>query len=103
MTLKSIGVAGIVLGLMFACGPAQAFPDDSDHDGASVRERRDGPSDHPRADYRYSGNGFNFSMSRNVTQPNGESSSQDQDTEQTPPQRSKPGFFQRIIRDVFGD
>jgi hypothetical protein len=103
MTLRSVGVVGIVLGMMLACGPTQAFPDDSDNDGASGSERRDGPSEHPRADYRYSGNGFNFSMSRNVTPPNGVAPSQDADSEQTQPQRSKPGFFQRIMRDVFGD
>lgn len=103
MTLRSAGIVGIVLGMMIVCGPAQAFPDDSDTDGASSEGRRNGPSEHPPVDYRYSGNGFNFSMSRNATQPKDASSSQDSDAEQPQPSRAKPGFFQRIIRGIFGD
>lgn len=103
MNLRAAGIVGIVLGVMAACGPALAFPDDSDNDGASASGRQDGPAEHPPTDYRYSGNGFNFSMSRNATQPKDAPSSQDSDAEQTQQSRSKPGFFQRIIRSIFGD
>lgn len=103
MVLRLAGVAGLVLGVALACGQAEAFPGDSDNGGASGGARQTGPAEHPPADYRYSGNGFNFSMSRNATQPNASQSAQDNDTEPAQPSKQRHGLVQRIIRSIFGD
>ncbi|PKU22007.1 hypothetical protein [Telmatospirillum siberiense] len=103
MTFRSAGIVGLVFATMLACGQARAFPGDSDNNGASGGGRQVRPAERPPADYQYSGNGFNFSMSRNVTQPNGSQPAQDADAEQPQPSRQRPGFFQRLFRGIFGD
>lgn len=103
MTSRSVGAIGIALLAMVVCSPAQAFPDDSDNAGSPPAWQQDRPPEQPPADYRYSGNGFNFSMSRSLTQPDGAPAAQGSDADQPPPSRSKPGFFRRTLHSIFGD
>jgi len=97
MNPRSIGLIGIVLVAIAVGGPAQAFPEDSDD------SRQDSASERP-SDYRYSGTGFNFSMSRTPTEPKGAvpANSADTESDQAQPRRERPGFFQRVIHSVFG-
>jgi len=97
MNARSLGLIGIVLGTLALGGPAWAFPEDS---GDSSQDS----SGDRASDYRYSGAGFNFSMSRNPTETRGAApaNSTDAESDQTQPRRERPGFFQRIIRSVVG-
>ncbi len=94
MIPRLIGMAAGVLAVLAICGPALAFSGDSD----GGDPRADSPAPSQRGDYRYSGNGFNFSMSRNPSQPNDDTSARDQGGPQPPASRSRPNLFQRMIR-----
>jgi len=103
MTSRSIGLMGAILVAALAVSaPAWAFSDNSDSGSSSSSSRDDDDDRAPSADYRYSGNSFNFSMSRNLAQPNGASATQDPNADQTQ-QQPRPGFFRRTMRSIFGD
>jgi hypothetical protein len=103
MVLKPASLIGLVVAAMLAGGPVLAFSGDPGNDGPPTRGQPVGPENPPPADYRFSGNGFNFSMSKNAGQPASSQSTKDDDAEQTQSSRSKPGPLQRIFRSIFGD
>ena len=96
MPARSVGIVGIALLAIMAGGPAWAFSDNSG-------TRHDASTDQRPADYRYAGDGFNFSMSRNP--PPSDDAPGARDADDQPPQASRPApnVFQRIWRDLFGD
>jgi len=100
MIARSVGIVGVVLVALAVSGPARAFSDESGNDGSSAGVQQDASPYPPPADYRYSGNGFNVSMSRNLTQPDG---NPDADSRQPQPRQSQPGFFGRMLHSIFGD
>lgn len=101
MIPRSIGIVGIFL--IVACSSAQAYSEDSDNGDAPGAWQQDAPNDQPAADYRYSGNGFNVSVSRNLPQQNGAATSQESGAEQQQSSRSRPGFFKRMLRGILGN
>lgn len=104
MFFKSAGIIGLALATMLAAGQAAAFSGDAGRDGPPDHERISGPDATPPADYRYSGRGFNFSMSKNAESSDAsQSRNKDGEAVQAQPAQTRPGFFRRLVRDVFGD
>jgi hypothetical protein len=101
MIPRFVGIVGVFLMTTAVCGPVQAFSDDSTKENAPAGSSRNDPSEQPPAEYLYSGNNFNFSMSRHPSPL--ENTSASQETNPEPPPRSRPGFFQRVIHSIFGD
>jgi hypothetical protein len=97
MRLLGLIVIGVIVG-----ATAQAFQIDSRRDAASDHGQSDALTGQPPSDYRYSGDNFNFSMSRNKTPPNGTAANADA-AEKAAPKKAQPGFFRRIFNSIFGD
>ena len=95
MMARTVGIVGTILVAMAVGAPAWAFSDQSGDDSAAAAVQQDAP---PPADYRYSGNGFNVSMSRDPSRPGAAEAA-----DGPQPQPARPGFFGRILRSIFGD
>ena len=96
-------MGAILVAALTVSAPVWAFSDSTDTGGSSSSSRNDDDDRASSADYRYSGSSFNFSMSRNVAPQNDEATTQDTNAERSPQQQSRPGFFHRSIRSIFGD
>jgi hypothetical protein len=95
-------LVGMILIGALVGGTAHAFQIDSRRNAASDPGQSNALTGQPPSDYRYSGNKFTFSMSRNKTPPNGAAPDNDA-AEKTASEKSPPGFFQRIFSSIFGD
>ncbi len=102
MTRRSLGMIGIVAALGLAAPPALAFSGDRPSDDGGSDYQSEPPDEPPPADYRYSGNGFNVSMSRDPAAPSDESRPAATDESRQADQPDRPGFFGRIFHDLFG-
>jgi hypothetical protein len=101
---KMAGMIGAVMVAFAVSGPALAFSDDPPQHGGATNLQQTGPGEPSSPEYRYSGNGFNFSMSRTPGQPEASAASQDGAGDHPqPPPRARPNFFQRTYRSIFGD
>jgi hypothetical protein len=98
MRLVGLALIGIVV-----CHGAQAFQIDSRGGATSNSGQSNALTGQPPSDYRYSGNSFNFSMSRTPSPPNGAASRDSDDADRAAADKSRPGFFERIIHAIFGD
>jgi hypothetical protein len=94
---------GMVLVGILVCDSAQAFQIDSRRGAPPDPGQSNALTSQPPSHYRYSGDNFNFSMSRNPTPPNTVGPADSAATEKAAPEKSQPGFFQRIIHAIFGD
>jgi hypothetical protein len=88
---------------ILVCGSAEAFQIDSRGGASSDPGQSKALTGQPPSDYRYSSGNFNFSMSRNPTPPSSVVSPPNAAVEKAAPEQSRPGFFQRIFREIFGD
>jgi len=95
-------MGAILAAALAVSAPAWAFSDSTDTGGSSSSSRDDDDRA-SSADYRYSGNSFNFSMSRNVAPQTDAATTQEPNAERSQQQQSRPGFFRRGIRSIFGD
>ncbi len=94
---------GIVAAGLAAAGPAQAFSGDGPRDDGGSDYQSEPPDEPPPPDYRYSGNGFNVSMSRNPSRQPDESPPADAEESHAPDHPERPGLVGRIVRGLFGD
>jgi hypothetical protein len=93
---------GMILVAILVCGAAQAIQIDSRRSAPSDSRQPNALTGQPPSDYQYSGSNFNFSMSRNPTPNNAAAPDNDTD-EKAAAEKARPGFFQRLIRGIFGD
>jgi hypothetical protein len=98
--MRLIGM--ILIGILVGGGAAQAFQIDSRRGAASDPAQSNALTGQPPSNYRYSGNSFNFSMSRNKTPSNDAAADTDAE-EKAASEKAQPGFFQRIFKSIFGD
>jgi hypothetical protein len=94
---------GMILIAILVCGTAQAIQIDSRRSAPSDSRQSNALTGQPPSDYQYSGSNFNFSMSRNPTPPNSAAAPGNDADEKAAAEKARPGFFQRLIRDIFGD
>jgi hypothetical protein len=92
---------GMILIAILVCGAAQAIQIDSRRSAPSDSRQSNALTGQPPSDHQYSGSNFNFSISRNP--PNNAAAPDSDADEKAAAEKARPGFFQRLIRDIFGD
>ena len=103
MRVRSVAALAVILLGAFASGQAWAFSGDNDREDSSTSDRSEPAEEQPSANYRYSGNSFDFSMTRSPDASGSQQPARDVTNERGRPPQNRPGFIQRSIRTVFGD
>ena len=96
-------LAGLIVIALIAAGHAYAFSDGGDESGSTYTAPRDEPSSQRPSDYTYTGNTFNFSMSKDASQSTAEGTQPDSTAmKPEPAQTRRPGILKRLFRGIFG-
>jgi hypothetical protein len=98
MALRSIAIVGSVVAGLLVSSPAGAVS--VDHDRGA---RASAGQDNAKPDYSFSGNGFNFSISRAAPDNKDVAKATDNDPSSSRSERSWFGRLRRTIEDLFGD